>query len=200
MQLPSGLGENAHISTSTRISLRISARLSSFRAKAATTPRTRDGEPAMGSGQLRYWSMCTANRRPRPTAAPSTRTCRSTKTATSPSRSRQPRAAGKRGAPVRCPPGCPGGRTRRGSSSCATCCPPRIPGGGPKRPARDRQQTMGAYYPRAATTRRRATFEAAGRMPPALKSGRRGGKEAQETQEAPQAQEEAPEKASRLEP
>src|SRR5262249_19652787 len=33
-----------------------------FRAKLPTTPRTRDGERRMGTGQLRYWSMCSANR------------------------------------------------------------------------------------------------------------------------------------------
>lgn len=30
-------------------------------AKAPTTPRTLDGETTMGSGQLRYWSMCSNN-------------------------------------------------------------------------------------------------------------------------------------------
>lgn len=30
-----------------------------FRAKAPTFPRTRNGEPVMGSGQVRFWSMCT---------------------------------------------------------------------------------------------------------------------------------------------
>lgn len=30
-----------------------------FRGKAPTTPRTREGQPVMGTGQLRYWSMCT---------------------------------------------------------------------------------------------------------------------------------------------
>ncbi len=32
-----------------------------FRAKAPTTPRTYDGEPRMQTGQLRFWSFCTAN-------------------------------------------------------------------------------------------------------------------------------------------
>ncbi|MGH8345937.1 MAG: hypothetical protein ACRES5_05130, partial [Pseudomonas sp.] len=27
-------------------------------AKAATTPKTHDGETTMGAGQLRYWSVC----------------------------------------------------------------------------------------------------------------------------------------------
>jgi len=30
-----------------------------FRAKAPTFPPTRDGEPIMGSGQVRFWSICT---------------------------------------------------------------------------------------------------------------------------------------------
>jgi hypothetical protein len=29
-----------------------------FHGKAPTTPRTHDGEPTMGTGQLRYWSIC----------------------------------------------------------------------------------------------------------------------------------------------
>jgi hypothetical protein len=29
-----------------------------FHGKAPTTPRTYDGQPAMGSGELRYWSVC----------------------------------------------------------------------------------------------------------------------------------------------
>jgi hypothetical protein len=30
-----------------------------FRGKAPTTPRTFDGQTRMGTGQLRYWSLCT---------------------------------------------------------------------------------------------------------------------------------------------
>src|SRR5207249_2753335 len=33
-----------------------------LRAKLPTTPRTYAGAATMGTGQLRYWSMCTANR------------------------------------------------------------------------------------------------------------------------------------------
>ena len=32
-----------------------------FRARLPTTPKTYDGEKTMGSGQLRFWSMCTGN-------------------------------------------------------------------------------------------------------------------------------------------
>lgn len=32
-----------------------------LRASAPTTPQTHDGEAAMGTGQLRYWSMCSEN-------------------------------------------------------------------------------------------------------------------------------------------
>jgi hypothetical protein len=61
-QLPSGLGENAHIKYVYSYLSQEFGKVVEFRAKLPTTPRTRDGEPSMGTGQLRYWSLCTANR------------------------------------------------------------------------------------------------------------------------------------------
>jgi hypothetical protein len=62
VQLPSGLGENAHIKYVYSYLSQEFGKVVEFRAKMPTTPRTREGEPTMGGGQLRYWSMCTANR------------------------------------------------------------------------------------------------------------------------------------------
>jgi hypothetical protein len=56
---PDGLGENidaAYIYTAIDPDL---GKVAVFRAKAPTFPETRDNEPLMGAGQLRYWSMCT---------------------------------------------------------------------------------------------------------------------------------------------
>lgn len=61
-QLPSGLGENAHIKYVYAYLSQEFGKVATFRAKLPTTPPTRDGEPRMRSGQLRYWSMCSANR------------------------------------------------------------------------------------------------------------------------------------------
>lgn len=58
-QLPAGLGENPDNKyVFTNLSHEFGA-VAEFRAKLPTTPRTLDGEPTMGTGQLRYWSMCT---------------------------------------------------------------------------------------------------------------------------------------------
>jgi hypothetical protein len=58
-QLPAGLGENPdnkYVFTNLTHEF---GEVVEFRAKLPTTPRTLDGEPRMGTGQLRYWSMCT---------------------------------------------------------------------------------------------------------------------------------------------
>ncbi len=60
--LPSGLGENAHIKYVYAYLSQEFGKVVRFRAKLPTTPRTRDGQSAMGTGQMRYWSICTANR------------------------------------------------------------------------------------------------------------------------------------------
>ena len=56
---PDGLGENidaAYIYTAIDANL---GKVAAFRAKAPTFPATRQNEPLMGVGQLRYWSVCT---------------------------------------------------------------------------------------------------------------------------------------------
>jgi len=199
MQLPSGPRENAHIkyvySYLSQEFGKVSSSAPSCRRRPARETASRDGKrPAPLLVDVHGEPD-----EPRPTAAPSTRTCRSTKTATSPSRSRQPR----RGRQTRCPsavsPGCPGGRTRRGSSSCATCCPApdsrrrsKTPSQGPSS-RRWAPTTRGRYYATPGDFERQV-----GCHPPQVRSSRR--QRGTRTQEAPQAQEEAPEKASRLEP
>jgi hypothetical protein len=61
-QLPSGLGENAHNKYVYTYLSQEYGQVAVFHAKLPTTPRTYDGERRMGSGQLRFWSMCTGNR------------------------------------------------------------------------------------------------------------------------------------------
>jgi hypothetical protein len=57
--LPAGLGENADNKyVFTEVSQEY-GEVAVFRAKMPTTPRTYAGEARMGTGQLRYWSMCT---------------------------------------------------------------------------------------------------------------------------------------------
>ena len=60
--LPSGLGENADNKYVYTYLSQEFGQVVAFRAKLPSTPRTQDGERRMGSGQLRYWSMCTGNR------------------------------------------------------------------------------------------------------------------------------------------
>jgi hypothetical protein len=60
--MPAGLGESVDNKYIYAYLSQEYGRVVAFRAKLPTTPRTRDGEPTMGSGQLRYWSMCTGNR------------------------------------------------------------------------------------------------------------------------------------------
>jgi len=60
--LPSGgLFENIHVAYVTSYYTPGFGPVVAFRAKAPTTPRTFDGVATMGSGQLRYWSLCTNN-------------------------------------------------------------------------------------------------------------------------------------------
>jgi hypothetical protein len=61
-QLPSGLGENADNKYIYAYLSQEYGQVVALRARMPTTPGTFDGEPLMGSGELRYWSMCTANR------------------------------------------------------------------------------------------------------------------------------------------
>jgi hypothetical protein len=60
--LPSGLGENADNKYVYSYLSQEFGQVVAFRARLPTTPHTYDGEPAMASGQLRYWSMCTGTR------------------------------------------------------------------------------------------------------------------------------------------
>lgn len=60
--LPSGLGENADNKYVYSYLSQEFGQVVEFRAKLPTTPHTYDGEPTMGTGQLRYWSMCTGTR------------------------------------------------------------------------------------------------------------------------------------------
>lgn len=57
--LPSGLGENADNKYVYSYLSQEFGQVVAFRAKLPSTPHTYDGEATMGSGQLRYWSMCT---------------------------------------------------------------------------------------------------------------------------------------------
>jgi hypothetical protein len=60
-QLPAGFFENIYNKyIATTISMDFGQVLV-FRAKLPTTPRTYEGEPRMGSGQLRFWSFCTGD-------------------------------------------------------------------------------------------------------------------------------------------
>jgi hypothetical protein len=60
-QLPAGFFENVYNKyVTTTISMDFGQVLG-FRAKLPTTPRTFQGEPRMGAGQLRFWSMCTGS-------------------------------------------------------------------------------------------------------------------------------------------
>lgn len=60
--LPSGgFFENIHVAYVTSSYTPGFGPVVAFRAKAPATPRTFDGETLMGTGQLRYWSLCTNN-------------------------------------------------------------------------------------------------------------------------------------------
>jgi hypothetical protein len=60
-ELPAGLGENPDNKYVFTDLSREFGEVVEFRAKLPTTPHTLDGEATMGTGQLRYWSMCTGN-------------------------------------------------------------------------------------------------------------------------------------------
>ncbi|HVT37227.1 MAG TPA: hypothetical protein VHE37_16705 [Nevskiaceae bacterium] len=62
LQLPAGLGENADNKYVYSALSREYGDVAVLRAKIPTTPKTYDGEPVMGGGQLRFWSMCSGNR------------------------------------------------------------------------------------------------------------------------------------------
>lgn len=60
-QLPAGFFENIfnkYIATTISTDF---GQVLTFHAKLATTPKTFEGEPRMGSGQLRFWSVCTGD-------------------------------------------------------------------------------------------------------------------------------------------
>src|SRR5204862_399746 len=53
-----GFYENVHNAYMTTFDTASFGDVLVFHGRAPTTPRTYDGEPTMGTGQLRYWSMC----------------------------------------------------------------------------------------------------------------------------------------------
>jgi hypothetical protein len=59
LQLPAGLGENADNKYVYGFFSVEFGQVAVLRGKLPTTPHTFDGEPVMGTGQLRFWSMCT---------------------------------------------------------------------------------------------------------------------------------------------
>lgn len=60
-QLPAGFGENADNKYVYSLVSHDFGNVVAFHAKLPTTPKTYDGEPTMGSGQMRFWSMCTGD-------------------------------------------------------------------------------------------------------------------------------------------
>lgn len=54
----SGLGENSHNKYVFAVANRTFGEVLTLRARAPTFPSTVNGEPVMGDGQLRYWSLC----------------------------------------------------------------------------------------------------------------------------------------------
>jgi hypothetical protein len=62
LKLPAGLGENADNKYVYTALSREFGDVALLRARLPTTPRTFDGEARMGTGQLRFWSMCSGNR------------------------------------------------------------------------------------------------------------------------------------------
>jgi hypothetical protein len=61
-KLPSGLGENYDNKYVYSYLSQEYGKVVMLRARLPRTPRTYEGERRMQSGQMRYWSMCTANR------------------------------------------------------------------------------------------------------------------------------------------
>jgi hypothetical protein len=62
LKLPAGLGENADNKYVAAYLSQEFGTVLALRAKLPTAPRTLAGQPTMGTGQLRFWSMCTGNR------------------------------------------------------------------------------------------------------------------------------------------
>jgi hypothetical protein len=60
-RLPAGFFENIYNKYVTTTISTDFGQVLVFRAKLPTTPRTFDGEPRMGTGQVRFWSMCTGD-------------------------------------------------------------------------------------------------------------------------------------------
>ncbi len=60
-QLPAGFGENADNKYVYSLVSREYGNVVAFRARLPSTPKTYDGQATMGSGQLRFWSMCTGD-------------------------------------------------------------------------------------------------------------------------------------------
>lgn len=60
-QLPAGFGENTDNKYVYSLVSREHGNVAVFRARLPTTPKTYEGESRMGSGQMRFWSMCTGN-------------------------------------------------------------------------------------------------------------------------------------------
>jgi len=60
-QLPAGFGENADNKYVYSLISHDYGNVVAFRAKLPTTPKTYGGEPTMGTGQMRFWSMCTGD-------------------------------------------------------------------------------------------------------------------------------------------
>lgn len=59
--LPAGLGENADNKYVSSLISREYGDVVAFHARLPTTPKTYDGQPTMGTGQMRFWSMCTGD-------------------------------------------------------------------------------------------------------------------------------------------
>ncbi len=60
-RLAAGFFENIYINYVYTATSTAFGQVAVVHAKLPTTPRTFDGEPRMGTGQLRFWSMCTGN-------------------------------------------------------------------------------------------------------------------------------------------
>jgi hypothetical protein len=60
-QLPAGFGENADNKYVYSLVSHDYGNVVMFRARLPATPKTYDGEATMGTGQMRFWSMCTGD-------------------------------------------------------------------------------------------------------------------------------------------
>ena len=139
-----------------------------LRAKAATTPRTYDGEPVMQSGQLRYYSFCTN------TAASNYLACRNDDAIPLDSQGYYSvviSTAANR--PSNAVDTCgfawlPAGPTPQSVLILRNMLPaPNFPQAVQRATQGTEQQTMGAYYPRGTYFARSSDFERLGCHPPA---------------------------------